>query len=43
LETGSGTVEIAFMRNLFNSLFLSTAAVILALILACRRPTPSRG
>jgi len=33
LETGSGTVEIAFMRNLFNSLFLSTAAVILALIL----------
>ncbi len=33
LETAAGTLEIRFMRNLFNSLFLSTASVALALVL----------
>ncbi len=33
LETGTGVVEISFMRNLYNSLFLSTTSVIVALIL----------
>lgn len=33
LETAAGALEISFMRNLWNSLFLSTASVILALIL----------
>jgi len=33
LETSAGTLKIDFMGNLFNSLFLSTASVIVALIL----------
>ena len=33
LETNAGTLEIAFMRNLWNSVFLSTSSVLLALIL----------
>ena len=33
LVTGAGTLDIAFMRNLGNSVLLSTCAVILALIL----------
>jgi multiple sugar transport system permease protein len=33
LETVAGTVEIAFMKNLWNSLFLSTASVAIALLL----------
>jgi multiple sugar transport system permease protein len=33
LETAAGTLEIHFTRNLFNSLFLSTASVALALVL----------
>jgi multiple sugar transport system permease protein len=33
LETGAGTLEIAFMRNLWNSLFLSTTSVALGLLL----------
>ena len=33
LETAAGSLKIDFMGNLFNSLFLSTASVIVALIL----------
>lgn len=33
LETAAGSLKIEFMGNLFNSLFLSTAAVIVGLIL----------
>lgn len=33
LETAAGTLEIAFMGNLANSLFLSTAAVAVGLVL----------
>ncbi len=33
LETASGTLDIAFMRNLGNSVFLSTISVIVALLL----------
>jgi multiple sugar transport system permease protein len=33
LETSAGTLEIAFMRNLFNSLFLSTTSVAVGLLL----------
>jgi multiple sugar transport system permease protein len=33
LETQSGTLDIAFMRNLGNSVFLSTASVAIALLL----------
>lgn len=33
LETAAGTLEIEFMRNIFNSLFLSTASVALGLLL----------
>ncbi|MGJ3263903.1 MAG: carbohydrate ABC transporter permease [Salinarimonas sp.] len=33
LETATGTLEIRFMRNLWNSLFLSTASVAVGLIL----------
>src|ERR1700730_1743396 len=33
LVTGAGTLDIAFMRNLGNSVLLSTCAVVLALIL----------
>ncbi|PWR02488.1 carbohydrate ABC transporter permease [Meridianimarinicoccus roseus] len=33
LETAAGTLEIAFMRNLWNSLFLSTASVAVGLLL----------
>jgi multiple sugar transport system permease protein len=33
LETASGTLELNFLRTLWNSVFLSTASVILALIL----------
>ncbi len=33
LETGTGTLEIAFMRNLWNSVFLSVTSVGLALLL----------
>lgn len=33
LETASGMLEIAFMRNLWNSLFLSTTSVALGLLL----------
>ena len=33
LETSAGTLEIAFMRNLFNSLFLSTRSVAVGLLL----------
>lgn len=33
LETTAGTLKIEFMGNLFNSLFLSTASVIVALLL----------
>jgi multiple sugar transport system permease protein len=33
LETAAGSLKIEFMSNLFNSLFLSTASVIVALIL----------
>lgn len=33
LETSAGSLKIDFMGNLFNSLFLSTASVIVALIL----------
>lgn len=43
LQTASGTLDIAFMRNLGNSVLLSVASVALALVLACRRPMPSLG
>jgi multiple sugar transport system permease protein len=33
LETASGTLDIAFMRNLGNSVFLSTASVAISLLL----------
>ncbi len=33
LDTASGTLDIAFMRNLGNSVFLSTASVAIALLL----------
>lgn len=33
LETAAGTLDIAFMKNLLNSVFLSTASVALALVL----------
>ncbi|PKF50988.1 carbohydrate ABC transporter permease [Enterovibrio nigricans] len=33
LESAGGTLDIAFMKNLGNSLFLSTSSVLLALIL----------
>jgi len=33
LETAAGSLKIDFMGNLFNSLFLSTASVIVALVL----------
>lgn len=33
LETSSGVLDIAFMRNLMNSVILSTSSVLLALIL----------
>jgi len=33
LETAAGSLKVDFMGNLFNSLFLSTASVIVALIL----------
>ena len=33
LETAAGTLDIDFMGNLFNSLFLSTASVIVGLVL----------
>lgn len=33
LKTAAGTLEIKFMRNIFNSFFLSTSAVIIGLIL----------
>ena len=33
LESNAGTLEIAFMRNLWNSVFLSTTSVLLALVL----------
>jgi multiple sugar transport system permease protein len=33
LETAAGTLEIRFMRNLWNSLFLSTSAVAVGLLL----------
>ena len=33
LESASGTLDIAFMKNLFNSVLLSTSAVLLALLL----------
>lgn len=33
LETSAGVLEIEFMRNLWNSLFLSTASVALGLVL----------
>lgn len=33
LETAAGSLKIEFMSNLFNSLFLSTAAVIVGLLL----------
>ena len=33
LQTVSGTLQISFMRNLFNSVVLSSAAVVLALLL----------
>jgi multiple sugar transport system permease protein len=33
LESAAGTLDIAFMKNLWNSVLLSTAAVILSLIL----------
>lgn len=33
LDTASGTLDIAFMRNLWNSVFLSVASVTIALIL----------
>lgn len=33
LETAAGSLEIEFMRNIFNSLFLSTASVALGLLL----------
>ena len=33
LESNAGTLEIAFMRNLWNSVFLSTSSVLLALVL----------
>jgi multiple sugar transport system permease protein len=33
LETSAGTLEIAFMRNLFNSLFLSTTSVAVGLLI----------
>lgn len=33
LETSAGILEIAFMKNLFNSFFLSTASVAIGLVL----------
>lgn len=33
LETAAGTLDIAFMKNLLNSVFLSTASVAVALVL----------
>lgn len=33
LETAAGSLKIEFMRNIFNSLFLSTAAVAVGLVL----------
>lgn len=33
LDTAAGSLEIKFMRNIFNSLFLSTASVALGLLL----------
>ncbi|MEP4433143.1 MAG: carbohydrate ABC transporter permease, partial [Hyphomicrobiales bacterium] len=33
LDTAAGALEIEFMRNIFNSLFLSTASVALGLLL----------
>jgi len=36
-QTAAGISTIAFMRNLGNSILLSTAAVILSLLSACRR------
>jgi multiple sugar transport system permease protein len=33
LETAAGTLEISFMRNLWNSVILSSASVLLALVL----------
>ena len=33
LDTAAGTLEISFMKNLWNSLFLSTASVAVGLVL----------
>src|SRR5204863_4562713 len=33
LETTAGNLDIAFMKNLWNSVFLSTASVLLSLVL----------
>ncbi|MEZ5478571.1 MAG: hypothetical protein R3E95_14165 [Thiolinea sp.] len=38
LESVAGSLDIAFMKNLGNSLLLSTCAVLLSLVLECRRP-----
>ena len=42
LVSNAGVLEIAFMQNLWNSLILSTGAVLLSLLLGVPALTPSR-